>query len=258
MKKLCSILIAILGIIFVSPIILALLLSFKDEGHNIVLDNYVELFLTCRSFYSMFWNTIFYSVVICLVQLVIIIPCAFGLSVARFKLKSTIIFIYIILMMMPLQVTLLPNYIGLRNMNLLDNRLAVILPMVFIPFGAVVMVQYMKNINFNIIEAARLDTSSIVIIIAKAVIPQIKACIAALFLFSFSECWNMVEQPMVFLSDNNKKTMALFFTRTSDFTTSIFMPAAIIYAVPIFLIFLCFNKSLQAGFGGLSLGGLYE
>lgn len=157
-------------------------------------------------------------------------------------------------MMMPLQVTLLPNYIGLRDMGLLDNRLAVIVPMIFMPFGVIVLHQYMKSINFNLIEAIQLETNSVIKILSAAVIPQLKPCIIAVSVYTFADCWNMVEQPMVFLSDINKKTLSLFFTRTTDYNATVFFPAVVIYLLPVFLIFLCSNKSLESG---LAFGELH-
>ena len=84
---------------------------------------------------------------------------------------------------MPLQVTILPIYIGLRDMGFINTRWGIILPAIFSPFGVVVMRQYMHGINNSVIEAMRIETNSIVRIIVSAVIPQMKICIFAVNLF---------------------------------------------------------------------------
>lgn len=83
-------------------------------------------------------------------------------------------------------------------MGLVNTRLGIILPMIFSPFGVVVMHQYMKSINNSVIEAMRLETSSVIRIIISTVIPQIKIYISAVLIYVFADCWNMLEQPMLF------------------------------------------------------------
>lgn len=252
MKKLLYVLMFAAALIFIAPVIATLVLSFYPDNHFSV-SGYVDLFFDCFIFYPMFWNSVIYAAVITLVQLLVIVPCAFGFSQAKFRGKGVLFVFYIILMMMPLQVTILPNYIGLRDMGLIDTPWAIILPMIFSPFGVVVMHQYMRNINNSIIEATRLETNSIIRIILTSVIPQIRVCIFAVILFVFSDCWNMVEQPMLFLKQKELKTMSVFIANASDYEGYLLFPAAVIFIIPIFLLYLFFNEYLEKG---LTLGEL--
>ena len=194
-----------------------------------------------------------YAVVITIAQLVVIIPCAFGFSQAKFKGKSALFVFYIVLMMMPLQVTILPNYIGLRDMGLIDTPLAIILPAIFSPFGVVVMHQYMKSIDGSVIEAMRLETNSVVRIMLTAVVPQLKVCIFAVVLFVFADCWNMVEQPMLFLKTDSLKTLSVFIANAQNYEGNVLFPAAVMFLVPVLLLYLFFNENLEKG---LTLGEL--
>jgi multiple sugar transport system permease protein len=202
----------------------------------------------------MFWNSVLYAAVITIVQLFVIIPCAFGFIQSKFKGKNLLFVIYIILMMMPLQVTILPNYIGLRDLDLINTQWAIILPAIFSPFGVVVMRQYMQSTDNSIIEAARLETNSIIKIIFHTVIPQIKICIFAVILFVFADCWNMLEQPLLFLNDDNLKTLPVFLSNSSSYAGNILFPAAVIFIIPILLLYNFFSGSLEKGltFGDLS------
>lgn len=252
MKKIIGVIFLLFGLLFLLPVAATVLFSFLPKG-ELSLQGYSDLLFDCFVFYPMFWNSVLYALAITAAQLVIIIPCAFGFSQAKFKGKGVLFVFYIVLMMMPLQVTILPNYIGLRDMNLINTPYGIILPMVFSPFGAVVMHQYMKNIDGSVIEAMRLETDSIFRILLTAVIPQLKVCIFAVILFVFADCWNMVEQPMLFLKDDNLKTLSVFITNAEKYEGAVLFPAAVIFLIPVFIVYLFFNENLEKG---LTLGEL--
>lgn len=248
MKKLYPVLLALLALAFFLPVAATVILSFKNG-----FGGYCDLLFNCFIFYPMFWNSVIYAGVITLVQLAVIIPCAFGFSQAKFRGKGILAVFYIVLMMMPLQVTILPNYIGLRDMGLINTPAAIILPMIFSPFGVVVMNQYMKSIDGSVIEAMRLETNSVIRIMLTAVIPQLRVCIFAVVLFVFADCWNMVEQPMLFLKDSELKTLSVFIANAGDFSGEVLFPAAVIFLVPVLILYLFFSENLEKG---LTLGEL--
>ena len=252
MKKINAVIFTLLAAVFILPVIVTVALSFSVDGMP-SLQGYADLLFDCFVFYPQYWNSVIYAAVITVVQLTVIIPCAFGFSQAKFKGKGALLLFYIVLMMMPLQVTILPNYIGLRDMGLIDTPLAIILPAIYSPFGVVVMHQYMKNIDSSVIEAARLETNSIFRIIITSVVPQIRVCIFAVVLFVFADCWNMVEQPMLFLKDDSLKTLSVFITNAQECAGAVLFTAAVIFIIPVFLLFLFFNDSLEKG---LTLGDL--
>ena len=252
MKKLTAVIFTILALIFVMPVAATAALSFSAQGQP-SLQGYADLLFDCFVFYPMFWNSVLYAAAITVVQLIVIIPCAFGFSQAKFKGKGVLFVFYIILMMMPLQVTILPNYIGLRDMGLIDTPLGIVLPMIFSPFGVVVMHQYMKNIDSSVIEATRLETNSIFRVLFTSVIPQLRVCIFAVVLFVFADCWNMVEQPMLLLKDDSLKTLSVFITNAQNYEGEVLFPAAVIFLIPVLILYLFFNENLEKG---LTLGDL--
>ncbi len=252
MRRVNTVAVFLIAVVFAAPVVATILLSFSAEG-TLSLQSYADLLFDCFVFYPMFWNSVIYAVIITIAQLVVIIPCAFGFSQAQFKGKSALFVFYIVLMMMPLQVTILPNYIGLRDMGLIDTPLAIILPAIFSPFGVVVMHQYMKSIDGSIIEAMRLETNSVVRIMLTAVVPQLRVCIFAVVLFVFADCWNMVEQPMLFLKTDSLKTLSVFITNAQNYEGNVLFPAAVMFLVPVLLLYLFFNENLEKG---LTLGEL--
>lgn len=246
MKPLLRFLLLLLAAVFFLPTLATILLSFFPGGKLSVL-GYDELFFDCFKFYNMFWNSVSYAYIITILQLIVILPAAFAFSFAKFKGKEILFFFYIILMMMPLQVMILPNYIGLRDMGILNTRAGIILPMIFSPFGVVVLRQYMKGMDGSVIEAMRLETSSIVRILLHAVAPQVKVCLYAVGIFVFAECWNMLEQPMLLLQDENLKTLTVFFSNTKQYGDLVLYPASVLFMIPILLLYLFFHKELERG-----------
>lgn len=168
------------GILFLVPVILTIIGSFLLKG-ELSFHKYSELFLECFPFYRMFWN----SVCITIGSIVIAIPAAYAFKFARFRGKNVLYVIYIVIMLMPLQVMVLPNYIGLRDMKLLNSPLAIILPLLFSPLAVVVWHQYMKECDVQMVEAARLETNSCIQIIWHCIVPQIKVCVFAVGLLVF-------------------------------------------------------------------------
>ena len=253
MKRLNAVLFTALAVIFLLPVAATVVLSFSVDGAA-SLQGWGDLLFDCFVFYPQFWNSVIYAAVITLVQLVVIIPCAFGFSQAKFRGKGALFVFYIILMMMPLQVTILPNYIGLRDMGLINTPFAIILPAIFSPFGVVVMHQYMKSTDDSVIEAARLETNSLIRIMLVSVVPQLRVCIFAVLLFVFADCWNMLEQPMLFIHDAELQTVPVFISHSGEYAGSVVFPAAVIFLIPVLILYLFFSKDLEKGltFGDLS------
>lgn len=249
-KVIIGVIFVLLGLVLLLPMAATVVFSFLPYG-ELSLQGYADLLFDCFVFYPMFWNSVFYALAITAAQLAVIILFALGFSQVKFKGKGVLFMFYIVLMMMPLQVTILPNYIGLRDMNLINTPYGIILPMIFSPFGAVVMHQYMKSIDGSVIEAMRLETNSVFRIILTSVIPQLKVCMFAVILFVFADCWNMVEQPMLFLKDDNLKTLSVFITNAEKYEGAVLFPAAVIFIIPILILYLLFNEHLEKG---LTLG----
>lgn len=250
MKKIGICLISLCGLAFIIPVVATVALSFMNDG-KLSLTGYNSLLFDCFPFYTMFWNSIFYTVVITIGQLIIAVLFAFGFSQTKYKHNRIVFMGYIMLMMMPLQVTLLPNYIGLRDMGLLNTYSGIILPLIFSPFGVVVMIQYMKGIDYCTIEAARLESSSAIRIIISIVLPQLKVCIFAVGLFVYAECWNMLEQPMLFVKEEKYRTLSTFIASADKYTGDIMLPASVFFIIPVVILYLYFNEHLEKG---LSLG----
>ncbi|WOO36614.1 carbohydrate ABC transporter permease [Anaerocolumna sp. AGMB13020] len=236
----------LIAVLFMLPVLLTVLKSVRyKDGFS--LQGYYELFFNCFPFYRMFWNSVFYSALITAGTLLISLPAAFAFKFARFRGKNLIFVIYILLMMMPLQVMILPNYIGLRDIGILNTPMAIVLPMWFSPLGVVVLHQYMREIDCTVIEAARLETNSVLRVIIFCILPQIKTCLAAVTLLVFTEMWNMVEQPLLYVNEDKYRNLSAFIARPELYEPGVMLPASVVFLVPSFLCYMLFHEELKKG-----------
>lgn len=244
-----------IALLFFYPIARTLLSSLLIQNTNgdlqITLNFYFEVLFNVFWFYPMFWNSMFYGLGTALPALLIIIPGGFSLAKGKHKHKNSLTTLYFILMLMPIQAILLPNYIGLRSLGLLDTRLGILLPALFSPFGVYLMYRYMEEMPNDTIYAARLETSSLLSILFHIVIPQTKTAITAIFLFLFTEGYNLVEQPQLFLKREDLKPLSVLTNTISVSDNRILFASGILCLIPPSLLFSFFETELEIGIGQL-------
>ena len=160
-------------------------------------------------------------------------------SFARYRRKrrELLFFSYIILMLMPFQVTLVPNYMIADTLGILDTIWAIILPGIFSTFAIFLLTKYMRQIPTGYIEAATLDGASEWQIFTNIALPLCKNAIFALTILLFIDYWNMVEQPLVLLTDTAKQPLSVFLSQINEPELGIAFAASSVYMIPPLLIF---------------------
>lgn len=273
-KYIRIILIALLSFLFLLPVVATVTNSFmtkmeiEQNYSNLDMDNeepvrlrLIPARMTLSQYYivlvekyrylNMFWNSVKLSVIISLFNAIVSIMTAYVFAKVEFKGRDKIFFMYIVVMMMPFQVTLLPNYIQARTLNILNTYWAIICPGIFAPFGVFLLRQFMKYIPDHMIEAVTLESNRVRDILAIAVIPNIKPGIIALLVLTFAENWNMVEQPLVLLDDQLKYPLSLALNSIIERSTEIAFAGSVIYMVPIIILYLYFEDYILKGLGNL-------
>lgn len=167
-------------------------------------EQYYNALFVKEYFLKMFWNSVIIAVPVIIGQLVISPVAAHAFAKMEFPFRNNIFILYVLVMLMPLQVTLVPNYIVLQKLGLLDSRLAIILPAIFNPLGVFLLRQFIILIPNDIIEAAKIDGASDFIIIRRIIIQMCRPVIIALVIMTFADNWNIVEQAVIFLDDAGK------------------------------------------------------
>ena len=194
-----------------------------------------------------FWNSVFYTVPIVVVQLMIAALAAYGFSRYSGKAKRVIFFSYIIIMLMPYQVTLVPNFLVSKALGIYDTVWAILLPGFFSPFAVYLLTKFMRRIPAEVMEAAEIDGANEWMIFSRINLPLCKGGLASIAILIFFDYWNMVEQPLILLSDSDKHPLSVFLSRINSGEISLAFAVAVIYLVPPLLIFLYGEDYLVEG-----------
>ena len=195
-----------------------------------------------------FMLSVTYTLCILMGQAVIVPALAYALSAFRFRGRDTLFFLLIMLMLLPFQVTMVPNVLMLRTMNLLDTVWAVILPQWFTPFYVFLIRQYMVSVPRELYDAGQLDGCGTVRCYLHIVLPVCRPVIGAALALSFADAWNMVEQPMTFLSHREElQPLSVVFNRLIEKPTGIEFAGAALYILPAFFIYLFFLEDIVSG-----------
>lgn len=211
------------------------------------LQGYVELLLDTPEFFAMFWNSVKIAVAVLAGQLLVGAPAAWGFSRMQGKAKEALFFLYVLLMMMPFQVTLLSNYITLNTMGLLDSQWGIILPAAFSTFPVFIMYRFFESIPQEIVEAARVDGAGEWRIFFSIGIPLGSSGIVSALVLSFLEVWNMIEQPLAFLANKSLWPLSLYFPEISLSNAEIMFASSVVALIPALLVFLAGQRQLEEG-----------
>lgn len=210
-----------------------------------------------------FWNSVILTVPITFFQIILAILTSYGFSRYPNKVKSIIFFAYIILMIMPYQVTLVPNFLVADKLGLLaetgkyvniKQRLSIILPGIFSPFSIFLLTKVMKRIPKSYIEAAKLDGASEWQIMTKIHVPMCKGAIVSITMLVFIDYWNMVEQPLVLMKDTDMHPLSVFLSQINTGDIGLAFAVGVVYMIPTILMFLYGEEYLVEGMaysGGL-------
>lgn len=197
---------------------------------------YTVLFKRTQFLY-MFWNSAFLAVSIVIGQLAVASTAAFAFAKLEFKHREPIFFIYILTMLMPFQVTLVPNFIISDLLGLLGRYSSIILPGIFGTFGVFLLRQFMTYIPDEYCESARVDGAALWKIFISIILPMTKSGIAALGILLFIDNWNMVEQPLIFLQGVARMPLSVYLSSINSDEMGIAFAASCIYMIPVLLVF---------------------
>lgn len=207
----------------------------------------VEVLLDSPGFFTMFWNSVVISLGILAGQLLTAVPAAWAL--ARFPLggKKGILTVYIVLMLMPFQVLMFPQYLVLRKLKLLDTLGAVILPAVFSTFPVFLLHRFFQAIPQEILEAARLDGAGELRIFCQIALPLGAPGILSVGILTFLDSWNMIEQPMTYIKTKALWPLSLFLPEIGMADMGMGFGAALLMLIPALLLFLSCQEYLEQG-----------
>lgn len=214
---------------------------------EVTTQQFYKVLISNTQYLDMFWNSIKVVIPIVCGQIMISLMAAYGLSLLRTKWSEYLFFAYIVIMLMPFQVTLVPNYIIADQLGLIGSYVSIILPGIFSTFGVFLLTQYMTSIPNEYIEAAKMDGANSLEILINVIIPMFKTGIAALAILTFIDNWNMVEQPLIFIKDIIKQPLSIYLAEVNAKEPGIAFAASVFYMLPMLLSFLYWRDYLVEG-----------
>lgn len=194
-----------------------------------------------------FWNSVILVVPIVIGQVGVAALASYSFMRYRGRAREVLFFVYIILMLMPYQVMLVPNYLVAEWTGLLSTRWSIILPGIFAPFSVFLLTKFMRRIPVALIEAAKLDGASEWRIFTRICLPQCRSALYSIAILVFIDYWNMVEQPIILLSDPDKQPLSVYLSTINAGEVGIAFAVAVIYMIPSLLIFLHGEEYLVEG-----------
>lgn len=207
-------------------------------------------------FFRAIINSAFITVAYTAITLFSSSMAAFAITKIRFKGATVILGVYLASMMIPTQITLIPLFIIMNKLSLVNTYTSVIGPSIFRAFGIFLLVQSMRSIPNDYMEAAQIDGSGLWKIYKDVTIPMITPALATLAITTFMEAWNDYLWPLVMLSDKKKMTLTLALNSLNgQYGTeyNVLMAGSLISVIPIIIVYVFAQTKMKQG---ITLGGV--
>ena len=208
---------------------------------------YVRLLLDSPEYFTAFWNSMIQTVGVVFGQILAAVPAAWAFAQFHFPGKRILWLVYMILMILPFQVTMVSGYLVLNAAGLMDTRAAVILPGIFSTLPVFILRKTFAGIPGEILEAARIDGAGDLRIFFGIGIPLGVPGIFSVMILSFLEYWNAIEQPMTYLKTKSLWPLSLYLPQMVGSEAAAAFAASIVTLLPAVLLFFWGQDYLEQG-----------
>lgn len=208
---------------------------------------YVKILMDTPEFFVMFWNSAKITVGILVGQAFFGTLAAWGFAKGNFPMRKALLWIYIVLMLLPFQVLMLPDYLVLKQLNLLDSHWGLILQGSFSTFPVFIIYRFFSEIPEEVLEAGRLDGADDMKLFFYIGLPLGKSGIFASLILGFLENWSMVEQPMTFLKTRKLWPLSLLLPDIEAGNIGFAFGVSVLTFLPPLLLFLTGQEYLEQG-----------
>lgn len=262
------IILLLISLIFLLPVIYMIALSFMGNSETakmldcsssdfkelklipdmFSLEQYYQVFFRRPDYLLKFWNSVICTVPAVIGQVIVCSLASFAFGKLKFKGRDTLFFIYIILLLLPSQVILVPNYMVFDKLGILNSFLSIIFPGMFSALGVCILRQSVKYISDASIEAARIDGASYMKIFLKIILPQIKGGLVTLTLLCFIDNYNLVSEPLAYFSDANMYPLSVAMSEIGGNDTGVVFACGVMFMIPPLLIYLIGAGNISSPF----------
>jgi multiple sugar transport system permease protein len=252
----------VLGLIAALPFVWMILASFKTGAElraipptfwpqDATLDNYGTILSDPELPLGLFYrNSLFVAVLNVIATLFTSSLLGYILAKYEFRGRQGLFWFVLATMMIPAQVTMIPGYLILLQLGLLNNLWGLVLPSFIDAFGIFLMRQFTLSVSDDEIWSARVDGASEWRIYRSIVLPQLKPALATLGMLTFMFHWNAYLWPLIVLTEQNKRTLPIILTWFSTQHTSqlnLVMAASVLMVIPVLIVFAMSQKWIVRG-----------
>jgi len=255
-----------LAVMVVIPFYWMIITSLKSKGALMALPiQWIPRHPTLQSYRKVFslfpfgkaiLNSLFVSITFTVITVLSSSMAAFAIAKIRFKGAGVFFRMYLMSMMIPTQITLIPLFIIMSRLNLTNTYTSVISPSIFSAFSIFLLVQNLRSLPDDFMEAARIDGASLWITFFRVIMPMEKPVLATLVITTFMGAWNDYLWPLVMLSDKNKMTLTLALnTLNGQYGTeyNVLMAGCLISMIPIIVVYIIAQTQMKQG---ITAGGV--
>ncbi len=252
--------------IMVTPFLLMLLVSllplnaFLQRNFSLsalTVDNYFETFRVVP-FGRYYFNSLFVTITVTIGRVLISSLAAFAFARLRFRGRETIFLFYLATLMIPFPVTLIPNFLIVKNLGWYDTYWALIVPGLFSVFSVFLLRQYYRSLPIDLDEAARIDGASSLRIWWQVIVPLSGPVLATLAIFDFQGVWNDFLWPLVVTTSEEMRTLPVGLAAfVGQYATAwdLLMAGAVIALLPVLLIYMLAQNWFVKGITLSGMGG---
>lgn len=250
----------LLAVIFIGPILWALAVSFQKEGKQIksvvdwfappyTLENYPAIILNSEV-PTWLINSLVIAVVVTLLTVIFSAMAAYAIAKLPFKGSKGFFMYFLLGLMVPGEATIVPLFITVNEMNLIDTYAGMILPAIAGSMNLIIMVTFFRGLPNELLEAVKIDGGGEITTFFKIVLPLSKTIIATVCIFSFVGSWNNYLWPLLCAMSNDLFTLPVGIptfagTYTVDYVRP--MTASMVASLPMIIIYIIFEKQIVAG-----------
>ncbi len=221
--------------------------NLKFIPDRVTLSQYISGLIKSPYYLVKYWNSILLVLPIVIFQVTVASVAAYSFTRWRGRIRDGIFFFYVILMLMPYQVTLVPNFLVSQWLGIINTPWSIILPGVFAPFSVFLLTKFMRRIPYALIEAAKVDGATEWQIFTQICMPQCRAALYSIAILVFIDYWNMVEQPLILLKDADSQPLSVFLSSINSGEIGLAFAMASVYMIPSLLLFLHGEEYLVEG-----------
>ena len=267
-KKVITILVFLLALMFIFPFVWMISTSFKYEldvmefpfriiPKNLNTSNYAKVW-TSGNFTTYYRNSLFVTSLTVLGDLILTSMAAYSFARLKFRGSKIIFSLYLAAMMIPAQVLLLPKYIIFGKIGINNSHMALIFPGMCSIFSIFLLRQFFMSIPNDLTEAAKVDGAGYFRTFAQIILPLAKPGLVTLILISSIWSWNDYINPLIFLSKDQLFTLTVGlqrFQESNGTSYAIIMAGAVCAVLPVIIMFITFQKQFVASIASSGIKG---